>query len=285
MINDVARVSRGQVFYYHPAWAVLGKGANLSELSTRGSLESKIRPYLVVSTNKGNFSSSTCNLLPITTRDEVAISSQVKFFYKNRPQVILTEQIVTANIDDLGDYIYTVNDNIMELVEAGILIQFAISCKAPSIVLEDLVCKLNDIIDKAIDDSKKKFNLVNAVQLGDLVQKLCDSVKNLLLVPEESCNSEVLTKQEVDVPNCVNDAAKVKSRVSKKRSKRSMSEEEILDFLKDCDRLSMEELKVKYALLSNHMVSDRKYRLKKKLSEMEALKFENPSIKNSRSKV
>ena len=90
------KIARGQVYFYNSLWGIFGKDNVPSDLLMRGSLERKGRPYIVISTNEGNKSSTTCNLLPITRRSKISIPSQVQFFYNGYYQVILTEQPITA---------------------------------------------------------------------------------------------------------------------------------------------------------------------------------------------
>ena len=71
------KVARGQVYFYNSLWGIFGKDNVPSDLLMRGSLERKARPYIVISTNEGNKSSTTCNLLPIL--GELKFQFQVKF--------------------------------------------------------------------------------------------------------------------------------------------------------------------------------------------------------------
>lgn len=123
---EILKVSRGQVFYYSQLWGVFGKNKVPENFNVRGSLERKVRPHLVISVNDGNASATTCNLLPITRRNRVVIPSQVQFFYNGSCQVILTEQPVTANIADLGNYIFTVGSDVLDKLDSGLAIQFGI---------------------------------------------------------------------------------------------------------------------------------------------------------------
>ncbi len=120
------KVARGQVYFYNALWGIFGKNNVPPDLLLRGSLERKARPYIVISTNEGNKSSTTCNLLPITRRNKTAIPSQVQFFYNGYFQVILTEQPITANISDLGNYMFTVSEEVLQQLEKGIAIQFGL---------------------------------------------------------------------------------------------------------------------------------------------------------------
>jgi len=179
-LKDSARAAAGQVFYYNPLWSIYGKGKEPKGILHNGALEFKTRPHMVTSTDVGNYSSSLCNLVPITTRDEIAIPVQVKFSFEERNQVILTEQPLTANIKDLGEYLYTVSDSILNQFKRGAAIQFNIGMQTSGIALDRLTCRLEEIVDKVIEDSKKKVDTISASQIDDLAIRLGSAVDGLL---------------------------------------------------------------------------------------------------------
>ena len=198
MIKDSNVATRGQVFYYNPIWGIYGKGKEpKTNFYNNGSLEFKTRPYLVISTDKGNFSSTTCNIIPITTRDSVVIPSQVKFVYNGRNQVILTEQITTCNFKDLGEYCYTVSEEILNKVQKGMYIQFGLNLRTPEVTMEDLVAKLESVVDKVIENTKRKIQSVTvpqdivdnlALKLGSAVESLMDTPESVVELPKLSEN-------------------------------------------------------------------------------------------------
>lgn len=209
MLKDSNMAARGQVFYYNPIWSIYGKDKEPKiTYQSNGSLEFKTRPYLIVSTDKGNFSSTTCNVIPITTRDEISIPSQVKFLFNGRSQVILTEQITTCNFRDLGDYCYTVSDEILAKVQKGLFIQFGLSLRTPEVSMEELVTKLESVVDKVIENAKRKAQSVTIPQdtIDNLAIKLGSAVEDLMSVPESVA---VVAKPEIKVEEVVKKESKV----------------------------------------------------------------------------
>lgn len=193
MLRDSNVAARGQVFYYNPIWGVYGRGKEPRTHQNNGSLEFKTRPYLVISTNKGNFSSTTCNIIPITTRGDTVIPSQVKFIFNDRPQVILTEQITTCNIKDLGDYCYTVSEEILCRVQKGIHIQFGLNLKTPEVTMEELAIRLESVVDKVLENAKRKTQAVTipqdtidnlALKFGSVVEELVSTPEHIAVVPK-----------------------------------------------------------------------------------------------------
>lgn len=186
-IKESNVAARGQVFYYNPIWGIYGKNKEpKSTYQNNGSLEFKTRPYLVISTDKGNFSSTTCNVIPITTRDYTAIPSQVKFVFNGRSQVILTEQITTCNFKDLGEYCYTVSEEILDKVQNGMYIQFGLNSRTPEMTMEELANKLESVVDKVIENVKRKTQSISVPQdtIDNLAIKLGSAVEDLVSIPE-----------------------------------------------------------------------------------------------------
>lgn len=210
MIKESNVAARGQVFYYNPIWGICGKGKeSKTTYQNNGSLEFKTRPYLVISTDKGNFSSTTCNVIPITTRDDISIPSQVKFMFNGRSQVILTEQITTCNFRDLGEYCYTVSEKILAKVQKGMYIQFGLNLRTPEVTMEELAAKLEAVVDKVIENVKRKAQSVTIPQdtLDNLAIKLGSAVEDLVNVPESVAVVPESTSKfaERENPVCGND--------------------------------------------------------------------------------
>ena len=156
MKTNGMKVVRGQVYFYNSLWGIFGKNNVPPDLLMRGSLERKARPYIVVSTNEGNKSSTTCNLLPITRRSKTSIPSQVQFFYNGCYQVILTEQPVTANIEDLGNYMFTVDEEVLQRLERGIAIQFGLENNFYLNQVKDLEVRITTLLKQMSNNFFRK---------------------------------------------------------------------------------------------------------------------------------
>jgi mRNA-degrading endonuclease toxin of MazEF toxin-antitoxin module len=337
MAKECSIAARGQVFYYNPIWGIYGKGKEpKNTYQNNGSLEFKTRPYLVISTNKGNFSSTTCNVIPITTRDETAIPSQVKFVFNGRNQVILTEQITTCNLKDLGDYCYTVSDEILSKVQKGLCIQFDMTLRTPEITMEELAMKLEAVVDKVLESAKRKAQAVTVPQdtIDSLALKFGSVVEDLMEIPEKTvvlpnsveemsekenseCNSSTLVvrenvveskpeikpeikpenRQKRETPNysgmsaiekfnarynrteATQNSSKPKEPVKaaetkvekptktteKKPRKQPWDIEKQKQFLADCEKLTPDELMVKYGFQTKKDVYSHKYLIKNRI--------------------
>lgn len=284
MLKDSTLATRGQVFYYNPLWSVFGKNKEPKGIQNNGSIEFKTRPYLVISTDKGNFSSTLCNLLPITTRSGINIPSQVKFTYDNRSQVILTEQPITANIKDLGEYLYTVSDEVMAQLRKGLYIQLDITPRTADVVLDNLAERLDNIVNRVLENSRKKVDTVSVEAVEELAIKLASGVEELL--PKAEPVLEV-KKPETDIKQVEHMSQidkfnkkygytsapkqpekKPEQTVKKGGRKAAWDLETQKQFLVDVAQMTPEEVMNKYGLKDKKTVYSHKYLIKNRLEKM-----------------
>lgn len=186
-MNQTSKVQRGMVFWYNPVWAMT-KGSPLvkeSDINPNGSIEFKRRPYVVVSNNTHNFFATTVNLVPVTTRPHGTLPCHVEFTYNDRPQVILTESIVTGNIADLDAYMYTLSPEIMAKVDEAIRCQLYVH-ENVSLALITLEQHLNDMIGRIVtaaraqqEATQVQVSLTNS-KIEDIALNLATQVEDLL---------------------------------------------------------------------------------------------------------
>lgn len=283
--KDCVKALRGQVFYYNPIWSFTGKNEKYNKKLLQGHLESKTRPYLVISNDDGNFTSTCCNIIPITTREEVLLPCQVKFNYEGRSQVILIEQVITANIKDLGDYLYTISNSVLEQVEVGIMMQFGIKNEDINLTFNDLYSKLQTIVDQVISSSKERVETLKRKQIDDISLHLCESVEDMMigLESKKENNNEALIdenfvnfeednnlKKEDDSKNllCLSEISKVSQNymetISKRNPRMVWNEQKCREFLSDCKTLKIEDIVVKYNFKNKRGVYDKRHYLKRK---------------------
>ena len=111
----------------------------LANLGNRdGSIQSGIRPVLIISNDINNKFSPTVNVLPITSRAKNNIPVHVNVGYSeglSQESTLLTEQMVTVNSSQLEDYIGKVNRYKMYEVEKAIMLQNGIDIQAHSLAI------------------------------------------------------------------------------------------------------------------------------------------------------
>ena len=143
----ISKINRGDVFIYNFG----------SSYST--SVESKERPSLIISNNKGNTFGTTCLIAPITTRPREKTENnpwQVYFRNGNREQAILLEQIRCVSIDKLGKYVGHIDDHTMHNVDIALCIELDLP-----------------ISNQMLDESKLACNMFNSISSG-IKSKLVD---------------------------------------------------------------------------------------------------------------
>lgn len=127
MNSDKKEVQQGDVFWFDPdtsynqAYSYIGcDGKHYNSRVQRGK-----RPWMVVSNNMGNLTSTTCNVVPITLESKPAyIPAHTCYKYNGKRQTVLCEQIRTIDTNALGNYIYTVSDETKSNVLKTLRIQF-----------------------------------------------------------------------------------------------------------------------------------------------------------------
>lgn len=143
----ISKVNRGDVFIYNFG----------SSYST--SVESKERPSLIISNNKGNTYGTTCLIAPITTRPREKTENnpwQVYFRNGDREQAILLEQIRCVSINKLGKYVGHIDDYTMHNVDIALCIELDLP-----------------ISNQMLDESKLACNMFNNISSG-IKSKLID---------------------------------------------------------------------------------------------------------------
>lgn len=98
--------------------------------SQSGSIQSGIRPVIVISNPQNNRYSPTINVLPVTSRKKNNIPVHVDIGKEcglKTDSTILTEQVLTINKHQIIEYIGKCNEKQMQNISKAILLQFHIS--------------------------------------------------------------------------------------------------------------------------------------------------------------
>lgn len=251
---DCMRVSRGQVFMYDPLCSVCTiDNQPVRNIKVKGHLMQKERPYLVVSNNKCNAANNIVTVVPIATREKEKLPVQVKFLFEGRPQVILVDKICTANIGDLGKYLYTISNELLDRVVEAIMLQVGYEVKTSNMILDNFIYELNKIVHRISEDAKKKNSLVDGKQMTEITNNILKVITENF--PEDTfCDEGAIVKEE---KNC-----------EKKMSRLKYSTEDRKQLLIDYQILSITEFMEKYHCFTKKAATDRVYYAKKRLQAM-----------------
>lgn len=301
MSKNYSRVQRGMVFWFNPDKVYKEQMEFESPKGKRykTSIQHGNRPWLVVSNNEGNNSARTCNVIPITTeQNKTEIPVHVRFEFEGIPQLILVEQPRTVDIAALGEYMCTVSDEVMEQVEKAQAIQFAIR---PSITYLDITLdKVTDYLrnlvsyilqEKQVLIERQESLTINgggavpmsniedaALQLGEMIEDLVGVSKPEKPVeapkPQpahgsqiEKFNQRLAKSQQIkqqEQPK-TQPTAVVEENTTQKRKRNSWTEESRKAYLVDCEKMTPQEIMVKYNFKSVQSVFQTKYACKNAL--------------------
>lgn len=195
MGKTYSRVQRGQVYWFDPIKAYGGYdtfiGFNGREY--KSSIQLNNRPWLVVSNNEGNFSSPTCNIVPITLEDKTDIPVHVHFNYEGKRQTILVEQVRTVDCLALTDYIYTVSDELMEKVEKAMAVQYSIrptvtyadftldsTIKHLEVVIANIISNKVELIKQELQKEQLPAGVIPTSQVEDAALHLGQMIEDLV---------------------------------------------------------------------------------------------------------
>lgn len=104
----IKNIRRGQVWFYKPT------------VSPSGSIQKGPRPVIIVSNNVLNSSSGVVLAVPCTTQIKRNFPTHALFIMNNRVNVAVTEQVCPINVDELDDLKCTLDDYIMERIDAAL---------------------------------------------------------------------------------------------------------------------------------------------------------------------
>lgn len=129
-MESKVKVNRGDIFYVR--------------LTGTGSVQSGLRPVIVISNNANNMFGRTVNVVPCTTKIKslpvhVDMSEDCGFTQVSQA---LCEQVVTVSKESLGKKIGTATELDMKRIERAMLIQFGMGEEAtlPRVVFYGLTC-------------------------------------------------------------------------------------------------------------------------------------------------
>ena len=330
MGKTYSRVQRGQVYWFDPTKTYGGfdsfTGFNGRNYSS--SIQIRNRPWLVVSNNTGNSNSPTCNIVPITTEDKTSIPVHVYFTYEGKQQTILTEQIRTVDSLALGDYIYTLSDEIMEKVERAMQIQFDIrpQISYTDFHLDNTITQLETIISNIISTKVEQVKQEiqsqipisqvedTALKLGEMIEDLVGGItpstpvssvkkpKTIISKPQKEENPKISQLQETKEKSKpiahqpqyykgMSAVEKFNARYNRPQQNQSQPTnpsssvgskkrntwtiERRKTYLEDCEKLSPQEIKIKYGFSSLQSVFQTKYQCKNALIKAGILKVED----------
>lgn len=97
-----------------------------------GSEQKAGRPGIIVSNDKGNQSSSTVEVVYLTTQPKHDLPTHVVIRATGKESIALCEQVHTVAVERVGDYCGECSKNEMQSVDIALLVSLALDSFAPA---------------------------------------------------------------------------------------------------------------------------------------------------------
>lgn len=94
-----------------------------------GSEQWSGRPAIIVSNDKNNEFSQTVEVVYLTTRPKVDLTTHIDIRSSRLPSVALCEQVTSVSLERIGDYVGHCTDQEMQMINAALAISLDIDCK------------------------------------------------------------------------------------------------------------------------------------------------------------
>ena len=175
MIDSCRKISRGQV------WFLVDNDVPL--VHTQGSIQGKNRPWLVVSNNKCNQSSTVYTVVPLTTSPKNELPTHVSFQTGDKTQTIMCEQIRSVSQQAFfnagSSYRWTMSEKYMALVDEALATQLGLSLIFPKSdqFWESLERLIRMKVKQAVEESR--VSAIDISKLATLLDlKVDEAIKN-----------------------------------------------------------------------------------------------------------
>lgn len=144
-------------------------------------VQSKSRPYLVISNDKCNANSPVIHMAPLTTQAKSNLPTHVEFYSpSNIYQTILVEQTMLKSVSDIlacSKYMYTLTDEIMQKVDKAIAVQFSIQVESKT--LDDFEAMLDKIKERKISEIREESNKLTKSRAEAYAKKISEELDSI----------------------------------------------------------------------------------------------------------
>lgn len=305
-MNDIMKCRRGMVFWINDTEDNEKNNSSVivNNRSYKSSVMAGTRPWLVVSSDVSNYNSGICNVIPITSSKYIDNSSyHVQFYYNRTHYTLLPEQIKTVDSVSLGNYLYTLSDDIMEKLDKVMMTQYGIKPKLcyTEEVLEEVVKliepSIQNILHSKMNHKSKVYSIENiediAIKIGqdiedlftieekknrndnDIVKESMEEKEVILeneVIPEKEkiLENEVIPENEMDDKNHIskNKIEKIHPKFRKEKNKK-WSLDDKKEFLSDCEKMDPNSILKKWGFSSKGSYYSTKYSIKKEFRMLE----------------
>lgn len=170
---SITRIKRGMVFWYNPfpqeeekAYHSLESGGR----KYRSYVQAGHRPWVVVSCDESNAALPVCSIVPLTTADRYETPIHASFEYKNKKEIVLTEQIITVDSYLLREYEGFVSQEVMDKIDEALAIQLGLR-RMP----------LAEVVTEQVEEVKEEEEVPAVAVVTEVVEEVVAKI----VVPEK----------------------------------------------------------------------------------------------------
>lgn len=185
------RYCRGSVWYY-----------NFGNLEDKdGSVQTKVRPCVIVSNDYNNTYSGVVIVAPITTRDKDSVKPWQAYYYNDKPQVVLCEQLRCVNIKRLYNYQGILDELTIKKINEALAVQLDLNIAEKELNSVDFLERLDVSICRLLKEKESKLTNKNDSTLEDILHTLNNieynqsQLSNMLTID----NSDDISKKLDDI--------------------------------------------------------------------------------------
>lgn len=290
---DCFDIKQGMIFFVDDITAeesTLFKGENTPR---------KRRPWVIVSNDRCNMYGHILTGVPIYTRSEITLPTQVYFEYHGRHQVIACENVTALprEMIDMRGYVGTLSTKLFKKVQIALSNQFSTSYGVDDTMntisnsVENIVknMDINSIIMEQL--CSLLLGKTKNIEISDMINVNSDA-RNISAIETNTSNSNVnktvddintnivdkqekIIKAKKSTTNITNTkkstTTKSFGKIVHKKHGKFMSIEEAFDFYVDCDKLNIVDLYNKWSeygvIMDKEAVAKKKYGVKKRLQK------------------
>lgn len=252
-MNQSSKATRGQIWYAEADQSILDKYGHNPNYT-------KCRPYLIISSDAGNFSSSDVIGLPLTSAVK-DLSVHVAIMLNGSASRIICNKPTNLSQDMLESYIATVSPHVLEDVESAMLIALGMSDRY--IMREKEVMEMRSLISEyrkiQMMVASMKQNCIDSYK--DIASEFIHNPIDLPAVPSAS-QSGSTSKPSKD--NKVSASA-----TTGKKPRIKWTKESMMQFIDDYKNNSAESMMEFYGYSTKKSLQNTYSMMKSKLKKME----------------
>lgn len=253
-MNQSSKATRGQIWYAEADQSILDKYGHNPNYT-------KCRPYLIISSDAGNFSSSDVIGLPLTSAVK-DLSVHVAIMLNGSASRIICNKPTNLSQDMLESYIATVSPHVLEDVESAMLIALGMSDRY--IMREKEVMEMRSLISEY-----RKIQTMVASMKQNCIDSYKDIASEFIHNPIDLPTTVPSASQSDGASKPSKDNKVSASAVTGRKLRAKWTRESMMQFIDDYENNSAESMMEFYGYSTKRSLQNTYSMMKSKLKKME----------------